>query len=231
MTRAGTTPRCHLCDLWVTMCICALAPRLDLATRVVIFMHASEIPRTTNTARPALLALANSEIRVRGVREEPVDALDLIADPATEPLLLYPTEDAEDLTPALADSLRQAGRRATLVVPDGSWRQGAKVQARTPGIVAMRRVRLPEGGPGEYFLRTAPHPGWLSTYEAIARALGVIEGDEVRETLMDYFHLKIDRMRWARSDILEADVRGGVPAAAVDSYRIAGMRGSPRHSP
>jgi DTW domain-containing protein YfiP len=97
------------------VCICGSAPRLDLATRVIMVIHAVEWRRPSNTGHLARLALANAEIRLQGLRHRPVsgDGIDP-ASPST--LVLYPGRGADPLT---AEAL--AARPLTLLVPDGNW--------------------------------------------------------------------------------------------------------------
>jgi DTW domain-containing protein YfiP len=226
MARNHSPGRCPKCQIFQPLCICALAPRLALSTRVVIFMHFRELPLTTNTARLATAALVNSEIRVRGRREQPVDARDLAADSALAPYVLYPSEDSEELSEKHVEEARTAGKALTLIVPDGNWRQGAKAVRRTPGLEKIPCLRIPSGAPSEYVLRTAPRADFVSTYEAIARALRVTESSEVHDRLMEYFRIKIDRTLWARGLLATEKVRGGVPPEAIESFFIAGSRGS-----
>lgn len=225
MSRNHSPDRCDRCQIFRPLCICALAPRLGTRTRVVIFMHFRELSLTTNTARLAELALTDCEIRVRGRRERPVDATDLARDPAVWPLLLYPAENSTELTPAHFARAEADGKRVALVVPDGNWRQGSKAARRTPGLEGVECVRLPPGPLSEYVLRSEPRPECVSTFEAIARGLGVLEGKALEERLMEYFRVKIDRMLWARGLLATERVRGGVPQAAIDSFSIAGARG------
>lgn len=191
-------------------------------------MHYRELPLTTNTARLAKLALQNCEIRVRGMQAQPVDAVDLATNREVLPLLLYPTDDSVELSALHSQRALDEGKRIMLVVPDGNWRQGGKAAKRTPGLEHVQCVRLPLGGPSEYRLRTAPRPEYVSTYEAIARSLGVLEGPEVEAQLTHYFHMKIDRMLWARGLLVTEKVRGGIPPEAIESFFIAGARGSPK---
>ncbi len=226
MSRNHSPNRCEKCQIFRPLCICALTPNLALDTRIVIFMHYREISLTTNTARLACLALPNCEIRVRG---QPgvarADGTDLSSDPRFEPYLLYPTDDAEVLTPEFKSRALAAGKKIVLIVPDGNWRQGGKAAKRTPGLERVPAVKLPPGPPSEYRLRKAPRPEYLSTYEAIARSLGILEGQPVHDQLLGYFRTKIDRMLWARGQLATARVHGGIPAAAVEAFSIAGEKG------
>ncbi len=189
-------------------------------------MHYRELSLTTNTARLACLALSNCEIRVRGQQGVTVDGRDLVGDSKLLPLLLYPTEDAEVLTPSFGERAKAEGKEIVLIVPDGNWRQGGKAAKRTPGLENVECVKLPPGLPSEYRLRTAPRPEYLSTYEAISRALGLLEGESTNEVLMDYFRTKIDRMLWARGVLATEKVHGGIPPEAIEAFFTAGAKGT-----
>jgi DTW domain-containing protein YfiP len=142
-----------------------LIPEISVQTRVIVLMHFTELKLTTNTARLASRALAGSEVRVRGRLDEPLST-EGIRELDRESLLLFPTDDAVELNPEFVASLE---KRVTLIVPDGSWRQARKTVSREPGLLNIRRVKLPLGRPSEYRLRNEPHAHSVCTFEAIAR--------------------------------------------------------------
>jgi DTW domain-containing protein YfiP len=103
----------------------------------------------------------------------------------------------------------------TLIVPDGNWRQASRVRQRVGGLRDVPCVSLPAGAPSRYRLRAEAHDTGLATIEAIARALGLLEGDNgprVRDTLALVFAAMVDRTLWSRGMLRTADVTGGVPA-------------------
>ncbi len=169
-------------------CICAAAPRLTLATRIVIVMHRRELAKPTATAPLALRALTNSALSVYGHRDQPVDLHDL-HDGGRRVLALFPAEDAVCLSEALE---RADDRPITLIVPDGSWRQASKALRRIPGLEEAERVTLPAGPPTRYRLRREPKQGGLATFEAIARALGILESPAVQAQLEAFFERMVE---------------------------------------
>jgi DTW domain-containing protein YfiP len=172
-------------------------------------MHVAEKNLTSNTARLATHALVNSEIRLRGLPDQRVESEGL----GENALVLFPSDDAEELTPELVAGLAQP---VTLVVPDGTWRQARKAAQREPGLQGLRRVKLPAGGPpSEYRLRVEPNDHSVCTFEAIARALGVLEGPEVQAKLETLFRVSVGRTLWARGLISASEVPGGIPAEAM----------------
>ena len=92
-----------------------------------------------------------------------------------------------------------------LVVPDGSWRQAQRMARRIPGLDGADLVTLPEGGPEtRWGVRRETKEGGLATFEAIARAYGILEGDEVQRVLDKFFLVAVEAQknekRWLRSN-------------------------------
>jgi tRNA pseudouridine65 synthase len=174
--------------------MCALIPELRLETHIVLVMHRREMFTTTASGPLALAALPNSQLLLHGVQGAPVD-LNFLHSGERRVLLLYPSEDARVLSP---DLLREDARPVTLIVPDGSWRQASRAARRVPGVERAERVTLPADRPTEWGLRRETKAFGLATFEAIARALGILEGPDVRARLEDVFRESVRRQRAVR---------------------------------
>jgi DTW domain-containing protein YfiP len=157
-------------------------------------MHRREWSKPTATGPLALTMLTNSELRIQGHRERQLDFSDLRSE-TRRTLLLYPGEEARVLS---RDFLSDDPRPVNLVVPDGNWRQAARMGRRLPGLEHAVMVRLPEGAKTEWRIRTETHPEGLATFEAIARALGIIDSVEVQEAMEELFRLMVARTLQAR---------------------------------
>ncbi len=178
----------------VDLCVCDAVPCLDLRTRLILIMHRNENKKSTATGNLALMALSNSELCIHGNRDVPLDLGDL-HHAARRLLLLFPSEDAVRLTREL---LIGDPRPVTLVVPDGSWRQASKIGRRVPGLEKAERVSLPPGLPTRYRLRAENRPDGLATFEAIARAMGILETAKVQAQLERLFNLMVERTLMTR---------------------------------
>jgi DTW domain-containing protein YfiP len=205
--RDNALVRCERCQMHQSLCVCALIPRVETRTRVLLVIHRFEYRKPTNTGRLAIECLPNSEVLVRGREAQP--SAPFVPPPGSDPVLLFPHEDAVPLSRWAASP-----RPVTLVVPDGTWRQASKVRRRLPGLESVSCVTLPAGEPSAYRLRTEAHGYGLATIEAIARALDILEGPHAREGLERVFRAMVDRTLWARGMIETADVAGGVPEGA-----------------
>jgi len=193
-TRSKRSERCPRCRLHITHCICNATPRLDLATRLILVMHRREWSKPTATGPLALTVLTNSELRIQGYREQQLNLSDLESK-THRTLLLYPGEEAQILS---RDFLSGDPRPINLVVPDGNWRQAARMGRRLRGLEHATMVRLPEGAKTVWGVRRECHPEGLATFEAIARALGIIVSAEVQEIMEELFRLMVVRTLHAR---------------------------------
>lgn len=204
-TRSKRAERCRRCRMHENRCVCDVIPHFDLATRLVLVMHHREFAKTTATGPLALEALTNSELRIHGYRERPLCFDDLnVAECRT--LLLYPGEDV----PVLSRSFLAADPRpVTLVVPDGNWRQASKMGRRLPGLEHAEMVRLPTGPQSEWGIRREQHEEGLATFEAIARAMGIIESPAVQSGMEALFRLMVERILDSRGTISLANQGSG----------------------
>ncbi len=152
-------------------------------------MHHRESKLPTNTAQLAAQILPTCRIHLRGLTHQPLETHRFLSD-LKHTLFLYPSDDSQELTPEIASRF---GPDLTLIVPDGSWRQASKVAKREESLNQIPHVHLTSDFPTQYHLRREPKEGGLATFEAIARALGVIEGPEVRLKLEAIFKQFVER--------------------------------------
>ena len=167
-------------------CLCAEMPRFELETCLCLIMHCRETTKTTATGPLALATLSNSYVHLVGVPGAPLDLRHLHRQ-GRRVCVLFPSEGARPLD---VDFVREDERPITLVVPDGNWRQASRIPRRVPGLDEAERVTLPAGPPTRWGLRRETKEGGLATYEAIARAMGILESRQVEERMLGFF----DRM-------------------------------------
>lgn len=193
--RSRRTPRCPACWLPLPLCLCGELHRLPLRTRVVVVMPQRESITSTNTGRLALALLDGASLRVRGLRDAPPPA----PLPEGRRLVLFPGEGARPLVAGDA-----AGELPpVLLVPDGTWSQARKLCKREPILAEAEPVALPPAPPGRYGLRRNAPEGTVCTLEAIARALGVLEGPEIEAHLLAALDRFVERSRAAREGRFE----------------------------
>ena len=174
----------------MAFCVCAELPALASRTRVVILQHPREARLAICSAWLCHAALPGSELIV-GVRFEAHPRVRaLCAEPGSA--LLFPGEDA---TPAAALAAAGGDQVATLVVIDSTWPQAVKLLRLNPRLAALPRISIEGAAPSGYAgLRREPEPGHLATIDAVAEALGALEGDPARyQPMRAAFRLAVER--------------------------------------
>lgn len=195
----STTPKdlsghCQRCLLRLEICICASLPRVKTRTKVLIVQHVTELRLTSNTGRLAALALPNACIQSYG-GGEPFDGSVLLAEPAA---LLYSA--AASGRSGAAPELPPISK---LVVLDGSFRQARRMYKRIEALRLLPELALPAPVVVPHRLRQPPHEAGMSTLEAIAHAIALLEGPEVAaplHALQADFVQRMDALRGRRRD-------------------------------
>lgn len=165
------------------LCICAAIPCVVTQARLCLVMHYREFRKPTATGPLAQAALQNSELHVYG---QPGEALNLshLHQSARRVLILFPSDSARLLSRELVE---EDNRPTTLIVPDGNWRQASRVAKRVPGAIQAECVTLPKGLPTRWGVRRETKEEGLATFEAIARAFGILASPDVQQSLETLF--------------------------------------------
>jgi DTW domain-containing protein YfiP len=201
---------CSTCRLHPTLCICALVPRLQTRTRLLVVVPSGEARKPSNTGQLAARCVDGSTVQIVRKRSGPMPAP--VVRSGELPLVLFPAPDAVPITQYIGSP-----QPVALIVPDGSWHQARALQQRGP-LRHHACVTLPSLGPSEYRLRSEPQVGGLATIEAIARALRILEGDAgeaISHAILHVFRVMVERTLWFRGKLHDHEVTGGVPAAAL----------------
>lgn len=194
--RASVGRRCLKCKIHFTLCFCDQLKTYDTQTRISIIMHHRETHLTSNTANLAQLVLSNCQIYLRGLPEKPfsVESLNLEQSDYVKNLFLFPHEGAVTLDENFLLA-HPSNTKFHLIIPDGTWSQAVKTYRREPGLSEIQCVKLPLGEPGRYKLRKSSDENRLSTYEAMARAVGFLErNDELLNNLENHFDMMVERV-------------------------------------
>lgn len=120
-----------------------------------------------STCRLAHLSLPNSEMHVTFGPEGRPTLSATLAEPGT--MVLFPGPGSVDVA-----SLTTPPR--TLVVVDGTWSNARKMVQRSPLLASLPRLGFNPAHPSTYRIRKEPAAHCLSTIEAVAYVLDVLEG-------------------------------------------------------
>ncbi len=197
---------CPACRLPGWLCVCEHAPRVAPHTPLMLVVHVNDLGRTSNTVRLLTLAVRDATLVPHGVYPAPADPAAYLPAGVT-PVVLFPGHGAEPLTPELVAALPSP---PALVVPDGNWKQASRMVKRLPLLAGAVKVALPDRAFAGLALRRNQAGHHMSTYEAVAQALGVLEGEAVAGWLLDFYRRATDRMLLVRGKLRLGDVYGGL---------------------
>ena len=200
---------CSDCGMITGFCFCDLVEKIDLDSFVTVLIPISEWYKTTNTGRLAKVALKNSKIVITGQKDSPFKPSYALK-PGYENLLLFPGGNKVN-----KDFFNSLEKPMNLIVRDGTWQNAPRVIKRHKELFTLKRISLPIGKPSEYHLRDWDTEGQISTFEAIARILGLSAGLEIQEKLEWVFKVKVDRVLWSKGKLATEDVTGGVTDRAI----------------
>ncbi len=173
--------RCPSCMVHQDNCYCEQITPIELKTKLSLLLFKKEIFLPSNTALVTEKSLTNFEKHLRGFQDKQLSE-NFIDEKKYQPLYLFPTEDANELTPELLCSF---SKPINLIVPDGTWRQAKKVHRREPLLSHIPRVKITPNQKSIYPLRRQKYEYGLCTHEAISYALGIIESPSIQNSLMN----------------------------------------------
>jgi DTW domain-containing protein YfiP len=176
------TSRCARCLLLEPWCLCAAIPTVATRTRIVIVRHHLERHRASNSGRLAHFALPNSDLVDHGGRPGPA-----VLPALAGAWLLFPEGEPTVRAPSPPPG--------ALIVLDATWSQARRMYRKLDALRGLPILRLPDEPVPVARMRESPGGGRVSTIEAIARALRILEGDAVAQPLEDLFQLAVARMR------------------------------------
>lgn len=179
---------------------------IDNATPVRVLQHPAEARHHLNTARWVQAGLRHAMV---------IAAKDFTPGdwtvPGYEPVLLFPGEPAQaaahpTAAPAalpahyaqrkeasgLESPSTPSAPRRSLVVIDGTWRQANAILREHPALLSLPRLALTTINQSAYRLRKSPRADGLSTIEAVALALDILDAPAQHDALLQPFKDRID---------------------------------------
>lgn len=185
-----------------------MSEKVDNKVSVLILQHPQEQDRVLGTARLIAATLADAKVVVglswRNLAhavKEPAEAKDwgVLYLGSTHAKGQAPLVAVDRKGEPLADQAAGLAGLKGLIALDGNWAQAKALWWRNPWLTKLRRFVVVPDGPSLYGdLRREARPDAVSTLEAVALALQVLEGDAaVRERLLVPFRELLAKARAA----------------------------------
>lgn len=164
---------CNRCQYSQQTCVCDAINIINNNLKIIILQHPSEVKASKNTAHLVKLTLTNCEIHI-GEHDDDFTFLNNL--PSESTAVLYPGEDAILLDNKKVDtSLPSTPLLKQLIVIDGTWKKAFKIMQLTKSLQRFNRVSFDKLPKNRYVIRKAPRADSLSTLEAVAYSLQLLE--------------------------------------------------------
>lgn len=187
---------CFRCYQRREICVCSILPTVKTRTEFLILRHIYESERPSNTGRFVALTILNTRIIACGGGDRlalsPIDD-DLLRRPET--WLLWP--DGVGIKGDLSASVPPA----RVVVIDATWQQARRLYRSMPALWILPRLILPGPARSRDRLRQQRRADGMSTIEAVATAVNILEGNEAGRPLEAFYDALVKRrasLRWGR---------------------------------
>lgn len=178
---------CSRCARPQVVCYCAHLAPVAARSRLLVLQHPREHEKAIGTAKIAALGLTDARIAVGVDFAQDAGVRAALRDPDRPAVLLYPGPGARDLARERPDG------PVTLVVIDGTWHQARSLWRHNPWLSELPRYAFEPPRPSDYRIRREPKAQYVSTVEAVALALGALEGEPARyEALLAPFRAMVD---------------------------------------
>lgn len=212
MSNSSFRSICERCRRPTVVCYCVHVPTLPTRTKIVLLQHPRERRMGIGTAHMAHLALPNSIVRVAyDFARDPVVQSILTQPPPSYVAVLFPGPDARDV------ATLPPGQPSTLVVIDGTWSQARSLLRSNPALAALPRVAFVPQKPSDYRIRRQPAELCVSTIEALAEVLSIIEPPGLSfERLLDPFHAMVKQQEQFATEVHARRHQAAAAARAHD---------------
>jgi DTW domain-containing protein YfiP len=206
---ADEGPSCPHCLKPVPLCVCDAIVPIHTRVSVLILQHPQEQDKLLGTARVAARHLTSSVFRIGLSWASLGKALGREVTAKRWAVLHLGSVEAETLPPgrdvvvvdakgrAVADQDKALAEIEGVIAFDGSWSQAKSLWWRNPWVLKTRRlVLVPKQASLYGKLRKEPRREGLSTLEAVALAVGRLEGDpEIEKAMLSTFRRMLQRFR------------------------------------
>jgi DTW domain-containing protein YfiP len=182
-----------------SVCLCDGIRPFATAFEVVLLQHPKERKNSIGTARFTHLTLETSRLIAGAAFAGNPDVDAILDDPENYPVILFPGDTAVNLAEngaaflsAVPNGPGGKPRRLVVFVVDGTWSQARGMIRRSPRLLALPRVSFTVDIPSQYKVRKQPREFCLSTVEAVARLVKLLDPGAPAERLIETFARMVD---------------------------------------
>lgn len=192
LARGNRIRRCQRCLLPLKQCLCATLQPAQARSRFCLVMFDTEPMKPSNTGRLIADVLPDTEAFQWSRTEPPQALLDLIADPAYQPMVVFPASYA-DASRELITAPPAGGKPPLFIMLDGTWTEARKMFRKSPYLDNLPVISVDLSRVSAYRLREAQVDGQYCTAEVAIALLDLAHDTQAAQRLSDHFTLFRER--------------------------------------
>ncbi len=202
LARGKSVIRCDLCQMASFACLCAWRPRLQSRCEFILLMHRIEVFKPTNTGRLIADVLPEQTHVFCWSRTEPAkELLDLLSDKSRQCFIVFPANsnpdpnviNEEKVNRKIVNKIPSNKSIPTFILLDGTWKQSGRMFHLSRWLDDVACISLSDVLLGDYVksytVRKSHQDSYLSTAEAAALCLELIDEQNNSAVLLNYFQL------------------------------------------
>jgi DTW domain-containing protein YfiP len=177
---------CTRCNSPLNRCLCHTITAIENHWPVHILQHSNESNHPLGTAKIAQLSLSQCELNISKITADHERVIDTIL--AAQPILIFPSASSIALESINTDKSRP------IIFLDATWRKAKRMYLESELLQSLPTAHLPVNRLPAYKIRKSPSEQALSTVEAIAETLTVLEDNaEKYQPLLTSMNWMIER--------------------------------------
>lgn len=174
LARGNRVRRCQRCLLPLKQCLCETLQPSAATSRFCLVMFDTEPMKPSNTGRLIADILPDTAAFQWSRTEPPAALLELVRDPAYQPVVVFPASYAGTEREVIAAP--KTGKPPLFIMLDGTWTEARKMFRKSPWLDNFPVISVDLSRVSAYGLREAHADGQYCTAE-VAMALLDLAGD------------------------------------------------------
>ncbi len=172
--------KCTKCHYPIVTCVCCAVEKIPCTSRITVLQHPSETKVAKNTLRLLQLMIPTVEVCIGETLQDFRNIQQRIQDSPYSKVLVYPGEKSQTISDFI--NKNNITGRLSLFSPleilfiDGTWRKAFKIYQLNSWLQTLPSVRLELPNSSHYTIRKSNKNNSLSTLEAVAFSLQMLEG-------------------------------------------------------
>jgi DTW domain-containing protein YfiP len=202
--RGKNVIRCQLCLLAKQYCTCEFRQQVRSNNTFLLIMYDDEVLKPSNSGRLIADIIPQTHAYIWSRTEPDPAILELISNPAYQPLLIFPGEYAYENQPVLnqlppVTAAKNEGKQILFILLDGSWREALKMFRKSPYLHQLPLLSFTPDTVAKYGLRKGSRDFQLGTAEVAALALDASGETDNALSLNAWFELFIEASTYGRN--------------------------------